>query len=108
MTMSDHPPEITGSGKKKSLCGRGLESWAKQIRNVQRQCDESEFVPTPAVKRPLCLRQQIFNHICMLHPRELLIEPLVLERELLVIHSEHVQDRRVEIVNVNRVLDDVV
>src|SRR5262249_6943917 len=54
------------------------------------------------------LRHQLLDHLRWLDTRQPLVQPLVLERELLVVDAEQVKHRGVEVVDVARVLDDVV
>src|SRR5262245_26198369 len=52
--------------------------------------------------------QQILDHLCRLAAGEALVEALMLYAETLVVEAEQVQNRRVEVANVDRVFDDVV
>ena len=54
------------------------------------------------------LRQQLTNDVRLFNARQLLIEPLKLEREAIVLDAHAMQDRRVEIADRSRLLDDVV
>src|SRR5258708_942487 len=53
-------------------------------------------------------RNQLWDHARRQHAGQLLIETLKLERELVVIDTELVKNRRVEIADVHWILDDVV
>ena len=48
------------------------------------------------------------NYLAWFHARQSLVEPLIAIRESLVVDSEQPQDRRVEIMDAHRILDDVV
>src|SRR5688572_26515611 len=51
-------------------------------------------------------RQDLLHHLRRLDSRQLLIEALELEAELLVIDAEEVKDGRIQIADVHGVLDD--
>ena len=53
------------------------------------------------------LRQQGLHDVAV-HVGEAVAAALVLERELLVVDAQQVQQRRLEVVDVHRVADDVV
>lgn len=54
------------------------------------------------------LGDQLFNDLGWLNAGQSLVETLVLEGESLMIDSQQVQDRGVEVADVDRILNDVV
>ena len=54
------------------------------------------------------LRHHVSHRMRRLHARQLLIEPLILERETIVVHAQLVQDCGVHIANMDGIRDDVV
>ena len=55
-----------------------------------------------------CLGEELLDHVRRLDAGQPLVEPLVAEREALVVEAQQVQHRGVEVADVDRVLDDVV
>ena len=69
---------------------------------VHRLHDPEHLILSP------CHGQQLLDHLRRLDAGQLLVEPLVAVREPLVVEAQQVQHRGVEVVDVDRVLDDVV
>ena len=62
----------------------------------------------PTIEKPNILSQQLFDDSRWLHPSEPQIEPLILERESLMIDAQQMKRRGMEVSDVNRILDNVV
>jgi len=54
------------------------------------------------------LGQDIFNNVRLFYSRKALVQPLILEGELVVIDPQLVQNRGIHVTNVDGVFDDVV
>src|SRR5262249_16612944 len=70
--------------------------------------DRRDGYQLSASKRFLPLGQQLLDHPRVLHPSQPLVQSLVLVAEALVVETQKVQDRGMEVADVHRVLDDVV
>ena len=54
------------------------------------------------------LGQNIFNNVRLFNSREALVQPLILQGELVVIDAQLVKNRGIHVTNMDRVFDDVV